>query len=227
MVTSKDFRIPYSWPQRHVIIYNRVWFVPCRPVRTDFVFSGWDSCGLFTKPQDICIEYCSGNGSWIIDKAKQHPDKNWLAVEKRFDRARKIWVKATNEKLPNLAVALAEGLDLTKQFIPDQSVQEIYVNFPDPWPKRRHEKHRIINPNFVSELARIIRPNGTVTLVTDDKDYSDIMIDEMQKAPKFTSIYGSPYFQEAPLDYGTSFFDTLFRDHNRLIRMHVYKASSS
>lgn len=116
------------------------------------------------------------------------------------------------------------GLDLTKQFIPTSSVHEVYVNFPDPWPKRRHEKHRIINPEFVSELARILHPHATATLVTDDKDYSDIMIDEMLKHPQFESVFAPPHFQQAPVEYGTSFFDTLFRDHDRLIRMHQFKA---
>lgn len=223
MVTSKDFKIPYIWKERHVVIENRVWFVPVRPVKNEFVFTDWQSSSLFATPQPVCIEYCSGNGSWIVEKAKQMPHKNWLAVEKRFDRARKIWVKATNAGLTNLAVALAEGVDLTKQFIPSKSVSEVFVNFPDPWPKRRHEKHRIICPEFVFQLSRISTDCGTITLVTDDEEYSKIMIEEMQQCGLFYSDYPAPYYITAPSDYGTSFFDTLFRDQQKTIRMHRFK----
>lgn len=222
MVTAKDFKIPYTWQERHVVIENRIWFVPVRPVKTGFVFTDWHTSGLFSSAQPVAIEYCSGNGSWILEKAKEMPHINWLAVEKRFDRARKIWVKATNAGLSNLAVALAEGLDLTSQFIPDNSVSQVFVNFPDPWPKRRHEKHRIICPEFVCELTRVIQHEGKITLVTDDDDYSAIMIEEMQKSPHCTSDIGPPYFCQAPDSYGTSFFDTLFRDLKRTIRMHLF-----
>jgi len=222
MVTVKDFQIPYTWQERHVVISNRCWFVPCNPIKNDFTFPGWDCAELFAKPQPVWVEYCSGNGSWIIDQAKKEPGKNWLAIEKRFDRARKIWVKATREKLGNLAVALAEGLSLTAQFFPSESIEKVFVNFPDPWPKRRHEKHRIISSAFVEELSRILSTGSKVILVTDDPECSAYMCKKMLAHPKFQSDCMKPYFIEAPTEYGSSFFDTLFRSHNKTIRLHSF-----
>ena len=222
MITAKDFRIPYTWDKRHVVIADRCWFAPYDPVKKDFTFSGWEHSELFTKAQPVYVEYCSGNGSWIIEQAKKEPDKNWLAIEKRFDRARKIWVKATREKLGNLAVALAEGLSLTKEFFPTASVDKVFVNFPDPWPKRRHEKHRIISSAFVQELQRILKTGAKVVLVTDDLECSEHMIKKMLENPSFQSDFPEPYFIEAPTEYGSSFFDELFRGHNKRIRMHSF-----
>lgn len=223
MVKAHDLRIPFTWQERHVVIKDRVWFLPPRVCNDPFVFPGWDHPELFGAARPIRIEYCSGNGSWIIDQAKKDPHSNWLAVEKQFYRARLIWAKIKNLGLDNLAVALAEGLELTERYIPSSSVEEIFVNFPDPWPKRRHGKHRIIKEDFVKELSRIIKPKGTATLVTDDEDYSKIMIHEMQKNPDFMSQIAAPYFAENPAEYGTSFFDSLFRGQEKVIRLHKFE----
>lgn len=220
MVKAKDFRIPFTWENRHITIHDGVWFMP--PVLPDdpFVFTGWEM--LFPKKQPVKVEYCSGNGSWIVEKAKNDPNSNWLAVEMQFERARLIWARAKNANLTNFAVAFAEGVELTRRFFPAASVDEIYVNFPDPWPKRRHAKHRVIRPEFVEQLARIIPSKGIATLVTDNEDYSKIMIEEMLANPLFTSEIGHPYYQEATGAYGTSFFDSLFRKQAKTIRLHRF-----
>lgn len=223
MVKAHELRIPFTWQERHVVIKDRVWFLPPRVCNDPFVFEGWDHPELFGASRPIRIEYCSGNGSWIIDQAKKDPHSNWLAVEKQFYRARLIWAKIKNLGLDNLAVALAEGLELTERYIPSSSVEEIFVNFPDPWPKRRHGKHRIIKEEFVNQLARIIKPKGTATLVTDDEDYSKIMIQEMQNTPDFISQIAAPYYIETPANYGTSFFDSLFRGQEKVIRLHKFE----
>jgi tRNA (guanine-N7-)-methyltransferase len=222
MTTEIKLRIPYTWKNRHVFIQDRCWFGPSCTQDPPFHFSGWEHPELFSKKQPLYVEYCSGNGSWILERAKKEPGINWLAIEKRFDRAKRVWEKATKQKLTNVAVAWAEGIWLTTQFFPSASVQEIYVNFPDPWPKRRHAQHRIIAPAFVEQAARILLPGGKVTLVTDDAAYSAIMIKEMAASPHFESLHPAPYFVEATSDYGSSFFDELFRQQDKCIRLHAY-----
>ncbi|MCE5293824.1 MAG: tRNA (guanosine(46)-N7)-methyltransferase TrmB [Chlamydiales bacterium] len=220
IVKARDFRIPFTWEKRHILIHDGVWFMP--PVLPDdpFVFTGWSQ--LFEKVQPIKVEYCSGNGSWIAEKAAQDPNSNWLAVEKQFERARIIWTRAKNANLTNLRVAFAEGVELTQRFFPAASVSEIFVNFPDPWPKRRHAKHRVIRPEFVNQLARIIPSGGFATLVTDNEEYSEIMIQEMLANPLFSSVHPFPYFIAIDESYGTSFFDSLFRKQAKTIRLHKF-----
>lgn len=220
MIKAKDFRIPFTWENRRIVIHDGVWFLPPNLSDDPFVFTGWDM--LFQKEQPVKVEYCSGNGTWIVERAKEDTTTNWLAVEKQFERARLIWARAKNANLTNFAVAFAEGVELTRRFFPTGSVQEIFVNFPDPWPKRRHGKHRIIRPEFITELARILPSDGIATLVTDNEDYSQIMIDEMLKEPQFASPIGPPYYIEADGRYGTSYFDTLFREQKKLIRLHRF-----
>jgi tRNA (guanine-N7-)-methyltransferase len=222
MVKAKEFHIPFTWEKRHVVIKDRVWFMPPRIPEDPFVFAGWNHPELFGQERPVRIEYCSGNGGWICEKAKNDPNSNWLAVEMQFCRARLIWARAKNANLDNVGVAFAEGFELTQRFIPTASVEEVFINFPDPWPKRRHAKHRIVRSEFISELARIIKPTGIVTLVTDDEDYSKIMTEQMHLVPAFKSEFGPPFFQEASKEYGDSFFDSLFRNLSKIIRLHRY-----
>jgi tRNA (guanine-N7-)-methyltransferase len=215
----KDLYIPIG---QEVIIKDKMIFVPQRGEIAPFSFPAWSSSDLFENENPITIEYCSGNGFWILEKAKQHPNRNFIAVERQFLRARKIWAKTHNYGLSNVVVAWAEGMLFTSLCIQDASIEEVYVNFPDPWPKRRHAKNRIIKQPFIREMERIVRTGAHITLVTDDETYSAIMIQEMEQSKPFVSELPPPYYIEPPADYGTSFFDDLFRKKGKQIRFHRY-----
>src|SRR5262245_24383655 len=104
MAYETKLRIPYTWKERRVFIQDRCWFGPACTQEPPFIFPGWDHPELFSKKQPVFVEYCSGNGTWIIQRAKDNPEINWLAIEKRFDRAKRVWEKATKHKLTNVAV---------------------------------------------------------------------------------------------------------------------------
>ena len=221
MVRPKDLHSPTRSVASPVIIQDRVWYLPSRADASLFRFPGWVSAELFEKEAPIMVEYCSGNGTWIAEKAVQNPHLNWLAVEIRFDRTRKIWSKIKNLNLKNLVVACAEGLSLSKNFFPPSSIHQIFVNFPDPWPKRRHAKHRIISPLFFSEAARTLEEEGLLTFVTDDEPYSTLFLELLPtlKVP-LKQTNPSPGYKTPPDEYGTSFFDSLFRGQGKEIRYH-------
>lgn len=222
MVSVKELRIPFSWQERRVAIVDGAWFVPPCTKDTHFSFPGWEDTALFGNAHPIHIEYCSGNGAWIIERAHLFPLINWLAVEKRFDRARKIWAKAKNRNLTNLVVAWAEAHTLTHEFLPNASVEQVYINFPDPWPRRRQQKHRLISHGFIQEQARILRTGSRLWIVTDHEGYSQHIVRVLRASPAFIPELPEPYFIEAPLEYGTSFFDALFRGKNAHPRLHLF-----
>lgn len=224
MVKAQDFRLPFSWEERKACVHEKLWYLPEKKDSSFFIFPGWHSDVFFGNMNPVHIEYCSGNGSWILEKAQMNPEINWVAVEKQFDRARKIWAKIHNLKLSNCIVCWAEGLQLTKQFLHDETIHEIYINFPDPWPKRRHAQFRIVSNPFLLELKRILKKDGHATVVTDDKPYSQIIIKEFSKLPKdFSSTIEEPYFSEPPSHYGSSFFEELFRLKGKNIHYHRFK----
>lgn len=218
-----DLKAPFPWNARKVVLEDRILYAPTRCETYDeFLFPGWNAPELFGNDNPIEIEYCSGNGAWIASKAMAFPEINWVAVEKKFERVRKIWSKIKNHKLPNLIAVCGEAFMATRRYFPTGNFAMAYINFPDPWPKKRHAKHRLIRPEFVDEVARILRPNGRFTLVTDDPDYSSRMIAEMTRHQAFASNYPEPYYITEMDGYGDSYFDSLWRSQGRTIRYHQF-----
>lgn len=217
-----DLKAPFTWDERRVHYEDQVLYVPEYYDKWDeFAFPGWTS--LFQNPRPLKIEYCSGNGAWVARRAQGHPEANWVAIEKKFVRVRKIWSKIQNHTLPNLIAVCGEGLQVTRHFLPHECADEVFINFPDPWPKKRHVKHRIVQPTFIAELYRVLKEGGRINFVTDDPDYSSWMVAVMQGHTGFKSEYGAPfYITEAP-EYGTSWFDELWRGKGRTIRYHQFR----
>lgn len=223
-MTPKGLKTPFCWEERRPMIEDSVFYVPNYYFLYDkFLFPGWDSPEVFGNDHPVFVEFCSGNGDWIIAKALENPKRNWVAVEKRFDRVRKIWSKAKNLKVNNLFIVCGEGLTFTKHYIVDQSVDAVFVNFPDPWPKDKHAKHRIIQEPFVQQAHRILKMEGTLTLVTDDADYSEQMIEKVLQHPGFRASFPKPYYSREMEGYGNSWFEKFWRQMGREIRFMEYK----
>jgi len=212
----KDVRYPYSFDERRPHLEDRLLFVPEHyQSHRDFEMPLLSQ--IFSNDNPVALEFCSGNGQWILDRAEGDREKNWIAVEKQFKRSRKITAKMHNRQLDNVMVVSGEGLTFASNYLPDSVVDEIYVNFPDPWPKDRHAKHRIVQLPFANECRRILKPNGTILLVTDHPTYAEQMIDVMREAEGIEFVYEAPHFITNCTDYGPSFFDSLWRSKGRTI----------
>lgn len=216
----EDFKSPFKWAERAVLFQDNILFVPdCLKSYEPLNFS-WSE--KFGNEHAINVEYCSGNGAWIVEKALAHPELNWIAVEKKFERVRKIWSKSKNLQLKNLLMICGEAQNISSHYFTDQSFTEIYINFPDPWPKKRHWKHRIVNPLFLKEIYRTLADCGRLTLVTDDLEYSRVMIDEVLKTENFNSSFASPHYVTQLEGYGCSYFEELWRSKGKEIRYHRF-----
>jgi tRNA (guanine-N7-)-methyltransferase len=211
----KDLKAAFTWEERRPMIVDRIFHVPNHYDRHDeFYFPGWDDHSLFGNRNPVCIEYCAGNGAWIVDRAKRFPELNWAAVEMRYDRVRKIWSKIKNEKLSNLIVVCGEAWTFTRHYVEDRSIEEAYINFPDPWPKEKHEKHRLMKPRFLDELARVLKLGKKVTFVSDDPEYVGQTLNVFNAHPSFNSYALLTDFPE----YGASWFENLWRGKGKKIQ---------
>jgi tRNA (guanine-N7-)-methyltransferase len=208
----RDLKFPFIWEKRKPLICDQVFFIPKRyDHSTDAHFS------LFERTAPIWIEYCSGNGAWIIENAKAHPERNWIAVEKRFDRVQKIWSKMKNQKIENLLIVCGQAQDFTSFYTLSNSIEGIYINFPDPWPKSRHAKHRLIQKDFICQLARVCKNEAPAVVVTDHEDYVERICNEFLTHPSWKPVFPSPYFITEWDGYGSSYFDELWRNRGKTI----------
>lgn len=222
----KHLKFPFAWEERKPCVHEGILIVPKYYTQ----HRQWQEIeALFPKEKEIMVEFCSGNGDWVIEKAKKNPQQYWIAVEMLFERVRKIWSKKHNYKISNLLIICGEALTFTKYYLPKECIQEAYVNFPDPWPKRRQAKHRLIQAPFIEELTRVMKWGSKVTFVTDDPCYSMQMIETMFHFPKWESCFKNPYYTHTLENYGSSWFETLWRKKGRnfYYMQFIYKRCNS
>ena len=118
----------------------------------------WTS--LFARPQPLEIELGSGDGSFLIDWARRNPERNFLGVERLKGRLRKLERKGARAGLTNLRGLRLEAAYCVEFLIPPASVHAFHLYFPDPWPKRKHQRHRLVNPRFAEAVAQALVPGG-------------------------------------------------------------------
>ena len=126
---------------------------------------------MFPSIQLLEVELGSGDGSFLVDYAARHPQINLLGVERLLGRLRKIDRKGRRAGLANLRCLRMEAWYFLEYLLPRHSAQAIHVYFPDPWPKRKHRKHRLINEQFVKTARQALASAGSIWLRTDDADY--------------------------------------------------------
>lgn len=212
---NKNFQIPCNWENRKPLLLERLLYIPNHYYKhEEFKFPSWKD--LFENDFRVCIEYCSGNGQWIIEKAQKNLSMNWVAVEKRFSRARKIWLKAKNIGIKNLYVVFGDANPFTQFYLNPKTVSEVYVNFPDPWPKKRHAKHRLIQKDFIKKLQKDLEVKGKITLVTDDQNYKEQMIQTFLEEA-WIPLFKKPYYTTKWPDFGDSYFEDLWKGKGRKI----------
>jgi tRNA (guanine-N7-)-methyltransferase len=218
MKKSSDLRIPFTWDERRSVVLDRFLYIPGHfDGHGNWECIPWNDARLFGNERPVTVEYCSGNGQWICERAKQYPNINWVAVEKRFDRARKIWARLHREALPNLFVVCGDALVYTRHYVPHHSVSQFFVNFPDPWPKLRHAKHRLIRPEFLRDVEKIAIPQANAIFTTDDPPCAAEMLAALAACPAWRSVFPAPHYKTEWPDYGISFFSNLWTAKGRVI----------
>jgi len=144
-----------------------------------------DLPNLFPCLQPVEVELGSGDGSFLVDYAARHPQINLIGVERLLGRLRKIDRKGRRAGLANLRCVRMEASYFLEYLLPKNSVQAIHIYFPDPWPKRKHRKHRLINQRFAQTARQALIPGGVVWLRTDDADYFAQMREVFGASPFF------------------------------------------
>ena len=126
---------------------------------------------LFPRPQLLEVELGCGDASFLVEYARRHPDRNFIGVERLLGRLRKLDRKGRRAGLTNLRGVRIESSYFLEYLLPPHSASVLHIYFPDPWPKKKHRKYRLINEHF-PEIARVaLAPGGAVYLRTDDEDY--------------------------------------------------------
>lgn len=126
---------------------------------------------VFGNDHPLELEIGSGKGTFLTDQAKRRPDFNFVGLE----RARKYWMYAADRLRRNGCVntrmILGDAAVFLTEILADVSLSAIHVYFPDPWPKKRHHKRRLIQQPFLEQVERVLEPGGRLQVVTDFENY--------------------------------------------------------
>ncbi|WP_427869320.1 tRNA (guanosine(46)-N7)-methyltransferase TrmB [Leucobacter luti] len=140
---------------------------------------------IFGRKAPLVIEVGSGQGHAILHAAAEHPDTDFLAIEVFTAGLARTMIRAEKAGNTNLKLAEANAPEVLERFLPAGSASEVWVFFPDPWKKARHQKRRLVNEDFTRITERVLAPGGTLRLATDWEDYAEQMREVMDAAPAF------------------------------------------
>ena len=137
---------------------------------------------------NLVIEIGFGDGAALIESALKYPDKNFIGIEV-YDSGLGQCLNAINQhKIKNIRLIYRDAVEVFEQFITKKSVEKINILFPDPWPKKRHHKRRLINKRFLALLSKSLINKGIVNVSTDWEDYAQQIELTFKESNQFKEI---------------------------------------
>jgi tRNA (guanine-N7-)-methyltransferase len=161
--------------------------------------------GLFSSPQPLEVELGCGDASFLVEHARLHPETNFIGVERLLGRISKLDKKGRRAGLKNLRGVRIESSYFLQYLLPPHSAQAIHIYFPDPWPKKKHHKNRLINEDFPALARAALVSNGKVFLRTDDAPYFAQMTEVFDAAKQFQKIQTPLKLTETLTDFERGF----------------------
>ena len=169
-----------------------------------------DLSRLFPVRQPLEIDIGCGRGRFLLAKAREQPGVNFIGIDQISRRLQKLDRKAAEAGLENIRLIQGEASRLVQEKLEPGSVSAIYVFFPDPWPKRRHQSRRLISPEFITDVHTVLDRDGVIHICTDHDDYFAAISRLWGQDARFIPIPPA-----IPTDDQETDFGLLFRRDNR------------
>lgn len=162
-----------------------------------------DLDALFGRRAPRLLEIGFGMGDALLEMAERHPENDYLGIEVHRPGVGRLLARLEEKGLRNVRVICADAVEVLRKAIPDASLDAVYLFFPDPWPKKRHHKRRIVQPPFVALLGQKLTHGGILHMATDWEDYAQYMLAVLSAAPGFANTAGpgafTPRQEERPM----------------------------
>ncbi len=156
------------------------------------------SLSSFPRGKNISLDIGCGSGEFIAQLALMNPAEYFIGLEIKYGRIIKCLKKAEINKLDNVKFILCDASLLIKEIIPRRSLNKVFINNPDPWPKERHEKNRLINSNFLANVYKAMKRKGLLYIKTDDRIYMKTIKRELSQTKFVINKKKSPFDKALP-----------------------------
>lgn len=153
---------------------------------------------LFQREADVILEIGFGMGDSLLQQALQYPENNYLGIEVHRPGIALLLTQIEKFKLKNIKVIYADATEILVHSIPKHSLDLVQIFFPDPWPKTRHHKRRLVQPKFIELLHEKLKLNGKLHLATDWHDYAQQMLKVMENTSQWQNTVEKNQFTPRP-----------------------------
>lgn len=153
---------------------------------------------LFQREACIILEIGFGMGDSLLQQALQYPENNYLGIEVHRPGVALLFTQIEKYKLKNIKVIYADATDVLARSIPKHSLDLVQIFFPDPWPKTRHHKRRLVQEKFIALLHEKLKLNGKLHLATDWQDYAQQMLKVLENTPQWKNTAEKNQFISKP-----------------------------
>ena len=143
---------------------------------------------MFPRPATFEVDIGSGEGAFLLAMARRYPERNFLGIERLLGRVRKVCRAIARENLTNARVVRIEIAYALRYLLPLGTVSVAHVSFPDPWPKRYHQRRRLVQDGFMEALHNILADGGELRVKTDDEPYFRWMEKTFERARGYQRV---------------------------------------
>jgi tRNA (guanine-N7-)-methyltransferase len=179
------------------------------PRETGFV--RLDFAGIFGNAQPVVLEIGSGKGRFLIATATERPDCNLVGIEKSLHYHRVIRERVEKRQLTNVRLINHDAFPVLQKMVPDASVAEVHIYFPDPWPRPKEQKRRIVRVEVLEEIKRVLVEGGSGIYVTDHRQYFE------KAAPLIEQVFRAERRVPGPDDPPRTNYEAKYRAEGRPI----------
>jgi tRNA (guanine-N7-)-methyltransferase len=157
-----------------------------------------DFHALFERDAPIVLEIGYGDGEALVDSAAQEPGTNFIGAEVYTPGIGHCMIRIEQQALSNVRLCQSDAIELLDRNIPDRTLSEIRLFFPDPWPKKKHHKRRIVNSSFTHLISRKLKTGGRIHFATDWAPYAQWAMDVFEASPTLENVAGAQQFTPRP-----------------------------
>jgi tRNA (guanine-N7-)-methyltransferase len=139
--------------------------------------------------RDLVVDIGFGRGEFLVDLAKQSPDRAFVGIERTFKRTLKMARRLPRLGIHNVRLLESEAQDAIPELFPENSIACAWVNFPDPWPKERHSPRRLVQGPFIADIVHRLVDGGELNVATDDPTYAEQISEVLAAEPRLENLY--------------------------------------
>ncbi|MGN7800669.1 tRNA (guanosine(46)-N7)-methyltransferase TrmB [Leifsonia sp. 22587] len=173
----------------------------------EFDGSPLDLDAAFGRTAPRVVEIGFGNGENLLTLAERHPERDFLGIEVHGAGIGRVLGAIRDRGLTNIRIIRHDAVEVFNGGIAPASIDEILIFFPDPWPKARHHRRRLVQPEVARLLVRALHPEGVLRLATDWEPYAEHMVEVLDAEPGLVNLAGEEHFVPRPDDRPVTKFE--------------------